>query len=84
MIETLVFTLLMKKLQIVFLMVAITVASVLSIYNLPWREVEWNALENGIRKFRLSNLFAFRLIKLDWWKKGKIESEASISKMEIC
>ena len=51
MIESIAFTLLMKKLQIVFIAVAIVVASGLTIYNLPWGEAEWGTLRKSVYRF---------------------------------
>ena len=51
MIESIAFTLLMKKLQIVFIAVAIVLASGLTIYNLPWGEVEWGTLRKSVHRY---------------------------------
>lgn len=51
MIESIAFTLLMKKLQIVFIASAVVVASGLSIYNLPWETEEWSSLKSSINRF---------------------------------
>ena len=52
MIEGIAFALVMKKVQIALIGLAIIVSSVLSIYNLPWTGVEWEALSSAIRKLR--------------------------------
>jgi|GEM_PF-5835695 len=51
MIESIAFTLLMKKLQIVCIASAIVVASGLSIYNLPWEAAEWSRLKRSMNRF---------------------------------
>ena len=51
MIESIAFTLLMKKLQIVFIAAALVMASGLSIYNLPWEEAEWSRLKKSVYRF---------------------------------
>ena len=51
MIESIAFTLLMKKLQIVFVASAVVIASGLSIYNLPWEAEEWGSLKRSINRF---------------------------------
>ena len=51
MIESIALTLLMKKLQIVFIAAAIIVASGLAIYNLPWGEAEWSTLRKSMHRF---------------------------------
>ena len=52
MIEGIAFALIMKKVQIALIAAAIIVSSVLSIYNLPWDGVEWEALSSAIRKVK--------------------------------
>ena len=51
MIESIAFTLLMKKLQIICIASALVVASGLSIYNLPWEAEEWGNLKRSIKRF---------------------------------
>ena len=52
MIEGIAFALIMKKVQIALIAFGIIVSSVLSIYNLPWDGVEWEALSSAIRKLK--------------------------------
>ena len=54
MIESIAFALFLKKVQIVFISVAILFVSALSIYNLPWDNDEWENLLNSVRKIKLS------------------------------
>lgn len=50
MIESIALALVLKKVQIALIASGIAVASALSIYNLPWDGVEWETLNNAIRK----------------------------------
>ena len=54
MIESIVFALVLKKIQIALIACSLVVASALSIYNLPWDGAEWEALTTAVRKLKPS------------------------------
>ena len=56
MIESIAFTLLMKKVQIVCIASAIVISSGLSIYNLPWEAGDWGRLKRSMK-----GLFSLRI-----------------------
>ena len=52
MIESIALAMILKKIQIALIAFAVVVSSVLSVYNLPWNGVEWETLQNAIRKVK--------------------------------
>lgn len=52
MVESIAFALFLKKIQIVFIAIGILFVSVMSVYNLPWRTVDWETLVKAIRKLK--------------------------------
>jgi hypothetical protein len=47
--ETILYALYLKNLQLAFIAVCVLVASILSIYNLPWSELEFAEMTSGFK-----------------------------------
>ena len=77
MIESIAFTLLMKKLQIVFIALAVLIASGLSIYNLPWEEEDWSRLKESVNRF-LSIRIRIQFLRSDVQQRTKEEQRLNI------
>lgn len=70
MVESIAFALLVKKLQIGMIGFGILLASVLTVYNLPWNKdgEEWETLVSAIRKLKTVSFRTF-------WKTKWVENK---------
>ena len=48
MIESIAMALMIKNIQIVFVAICVLVASALSVYNLPWGDIEWTEFRTAM------------------------------------